>query len=198
MIFEHIKAGIEVTDDEFDDIYPYDIQDLSKRHFTPIAIAKMAAEYLVDAPKTRVLDIGSGVGKFCMIGCAHTKGHFTGVEQRENLHLLSKETATEYELNNVEFIHSNILDIDFTAFDAFYFFNSFFENILKEESIDKEVELNKELFYTYSSYVKKQLAKMPIGTKLATYFAYSEEIPLSYTIISTHLEGKFKLWEKTI
>ena len=49
-----------------------------------------------------------------------------------------------------------------------------------------------------SRVVKKQLAKMPIGTKLATYFAYSEEIPLSYTIISTHLEGKFKLWEKTL
>jgi SAM-dependent methyltransferase len=198
MIFEYLKAGLEVTDDEFDDIYPYDIQDLSKRHFTPIAIAKMAAEYLAPTPNTRVLDIGSGVGKFCMIGSCCTDGHFTGVEQRENLHELSKEIAEEYELNNVKFIHGNILDIDFTAFDSFYFFNAFFENILKEDSIDKEVELNKDLFFTYSVYVRRQLAKMPIGTKLATYFAYSEEIPLNYTIVSTQLEGRFKLWEKTL
>jgi SAM-dependent methyltransferase len=196
MIFEYIKAGLEVTDDEFDDIYPYEIQNLSKRHFTPIKIAKMAADYLVETPNTRVLDIGSGVGKFCMIGACHTEGHFTGVEQRENLHQLSKEIVEEYELNNIDFIHANIMDIDFSAFDAFYFFNAFFENILKEDSIDKELELNKELFFKYSIYVRKQLGKMPIGTKLVTYFAYSEEIPLHYKVVSVHLEGKLKMWEK--
>lgn len=198
MIFEYIKAGIEVTDAEFDDIYPNEIQHLSKRHFTPIAVAKMAAEYLVDAPKTRVLDIGSGVGKFCMIGSTHTNGHFTGVEQRENLHLLSKEIAVKYELKRTHFIHGNITEIEFRAFDAFYFFNPFFENILIDDSIDKQVELSRNLFYNYSIYVRKQLKKMPIGTKLATYFAISEEIPHSYTVISTHLEGKLKLWEKTL
>jgi SAM-dependent methyltransferase len=196
MIFEYIKAGLEVTDDEFDDIYPDEIQYLSKRHFTPIKIAKMAAEYLAETPKTRILDIGSGVGKFCMIGCCHTEAHFTGVEQRENLHQLSKEIAEEYELNNVDFIHSNIMDIDFSAFDAFYFFNAFFENILQDDSIDKELELNKELFFKYSIYVRKQLGKMPLGTKLVTYFAYSEEIPLHYKVVSVHLEGKLKMWEK--
>jgi SAM-dependent methyltransferase len=196
MIFEYIKAGLEVTDDEFDDIYPWEIQNLSKRHFTPIKIAKMAAEYLVETPNTRVLDIGSGVGKFCTIGACCTEGHFTGVEQRENLHQLSKEIVEEYELNNVDFIHGNIMDIDFSAFEAFYFFNAFFENILQDDSIDKELELNKELFFKYSIYVRKQLGKMPVGTKLVTYFAYSEEIPLQYKVVSVHLEGKLKMWEK--
>jgi 16S rRNA A1518/A1519 N6-dimethyltransferase RsmA/KsgA/DIM1 with predicted DNA glycosylase/AP lyase activity len=198
MIFEYLKAGIELTDAEFDMIYPTDIQPLSKRHFTPLNVAKMAAEYLVLDKNTRILDIGSGVGKFCMIGAACTKGHFTGVEQRENLHLLSKEIAEKYELTNTHFIHGNIMDIDFTAFDAFYFFNPFFENILTEDSIDKAFELSKELFYNYSIYVRRQLSKLPIGTKLVTYFAVSEEIPLHYTVISTHLEGRLKMWEKRV
>jgi Methyltransferase domain len=148
-------------------------------------------------PNAKILDIGSGVGKFCMIGAACTEAHFTGVEQRENLHVLSNSLAKQYELSNLDFVHANIIDINFKAFNAFYFFNAFFENIIKDESIDDTVELDKELFFMYSLYVRRQLSKMPIGTKLATYYAYSEEIPLNYTVISTELEGRFKLWEKT-
>jgi SAM-dependent methyltransferase len=197
MIFEDLKLGIEVTDAEFDDIYPKDIRPLSKRHFSPVAIAKMAAEYLADTPNTKVLDIGSGVGKFCMIGAACTEGVFTGVEQRENLYDLAVSLAQKYDLPNAHFIHGNILSINFKDYDAFYFFNAFFENILVDDSIDDTVELDKDLFFLYSLYLKRQLSKLPIGTKLATYYACSEEIPPSYTVVSTQLEGRFKLWEKT-
>ncbi len=197
MIFEHLKADINVTDDEFDSIYPKKIRPLSKRHFTPLEIAKKAAKYLVTAPNTRVLDIGSGVGKFCTIGAACTNGHFTGVEQRENLHLLSKKIAKKYGLKNTHFIHGNIMDIDFKAFDAFYFFNSFFENLLKDDSIDKKIDLSKELFIEYSRFIRKHLSKMPVGTKLVTYFAFSEEIPKHYAVVSSELEGRLKYWVKT-
>ena len=197
MIFENLKLGLEVTDAEFDEIYPTDIRPLSKRHFSPVAVAKMAVAYLADTPNAKILDIGSGVGKFCMIGAACTEGVFTGVEQRENLHSLSVSLAQKYNLSNVHFIHGNILSINFEDYNAFYFFNAFFENILVDDSIDKAVELDKELFFLYSLYLRKQLSKLPIGTKLATYYACSEEIPPSYTVMSTQFEGRFKLWEKT-
>lgn len=197
MIFEDLKLDIEVTDDEFDDIYPTDIRPLSKRHFSPVAVAKMAAKYLAETPNTKVLDIGSGVGKFCMIGAACTEGVFTGVEQRENLYDLAVSLAQQHDLPNAHFIHGNILSINFKDYDAFYFFNAFFENILVDDSIDDKVELDKDLFFLYSLYLKRQLSKLPIGTKLATYFACSEEIPPCYKVVLTQLEGRFKLWEKT-
>lgn len=198
MIFNNLKLGLDVTDAEFDEIYPQEIRPLSKRHFTPVAVAKMAAAYLADTPNAKILDIGSGVGKFCMIGAACTEGSFTGVEQRENLHILSDSLAKKYELANIQFIHSNIMDINFREYNRFYFFNAFFENILVDDSIDDKVELDKELFFMYSLHVRRELSKMPIGTKLATYYAYSEEIPLNYSVVSTELEGRFKLWEKTL
>ena len=197
MIFENLKLGLEVTDAEFDEMYPMDISPLSKRHFSPVAVAKMAAAYLADTPNSKILDIGSGVGKFCIIGAACTEGVFTGVEQRENLYDLSVSLAEQYNLPNVNFIHGNILSINFKDYNAFYFFNAFFENILVEDSIDKEVELDKELFFLYSLYLRRQLSKLPIGTKLATYYACSEEVPPCYTVVSTQMEGRFKLWEKT-
>lgn len=198
MVFDDLKQGEDVTDAEFDAIYPEDIRALSKRHFTPLAVAQIAADYLAEQPDARILDIGSGVGKFCMIGATCTKGHFTGVEQRENLHNLAHSLVKEYDLKNIHFIHSNIMDIDFKAFNGFYFFNSFFENIIKDDSIDKNVELDKQLFFKYSLHIRKQLNKMPIGTKLATYYAFSEEIPISYNVVETILEGRLKMWVKTI
>lgn len=51
-------------DTEFDWLYPKQFQLLSLKHFTLLPIAQKAAEFL-SLPNTRVLDIGSGAGKFC-------------------------------------------------------------------------------------------------------------------------------------
>jgi len=75
------------------------------------------------------LDIGSGAGKFCLIGAASTKGLFYGVEQRKELVNLCKSIAKTHQINNVEIFHSNITEISFSDYDAFYFYNPFYENI---------------------------------------------------------------------
>ena len=85
MVFELLKLNIHITDEQFNTIYPTSIRRLSEKHWTPVSVAKAAAEFLVTNPGTRVLDIGSGAGKFCMVGAVHTRGFFTGVEQREEL-----------------------------------------------------------------------------------------------------------------
>lgn len=87
---EPSTLDIEITDEEFNRIYPPKISKLAEKHFTPLAIAKAASEFLVTKPRARVLDIGSGAGKFCMVGATHTQGHFTGIEQRSGLVELSK------------------------------------------------------------------------------------------------------------
>ena len=77
MIFKYIEKGISIEDDEFDEIYPEEIRPMAFTHFTPVEMAIKAAKYLVQKSGTKVLDIGSGAGKFCMIGSACTDGHFT-------------------------------------------------------------------------------------------------------------------------
>ncbi len=198
MIFERIKSGIAVNDREFDKMYSNRLKKVSEFHFTPVNAAKCAARFLVDKPGARVLDIGSGAGKFCMVGAASTGGHFTGVEQRESLYRLSEELASHYRLSNLRFICSNITEIKFKEYDAIYFFNSFFENIVPGCAIDAALTLDKQHYDTYSAYVKTQLDAMPAGTRLATYFSYSSEIPDSYHQEMACFDGKMKLWIKTI
>lgn len=196
MIFKSLKLNLTVEDTTFNELYPSRIKRLAARHWTPVAVAKFAAEYLVDKPYKKVLDIGSGAGKFCLVGAASTTGMFYGVEQRASLVKLSKKIVDKYDLANVEFIHSNINEISFSDYEAFYFYNSFYENIDFSCSIDKTILPERELFYSYSKYVKEQLEQTPIGTRLVTYWSNGEEIPDSFKLEYIACEGVLILWRK--
>ncbi len=186
----------KVEDEQFDSIYPEAIQQLAEDHFTPIEVIRIASQFLVQRAGTRVLDIGSGAGKFCLVGATCTKGHFTGVELRENLHSAANQVVQVQQLDNVAFIHSNITEIDFKAYNAFYFYNTFFENIMSLDRIDTSIELNKSLYKAYSNCVKEKLDDMPIGTRLVTYYSAYDEVPESYRIVEKMDTKKITMWEK--
>jgi hypothetical protein len=196
MMFEYLKLSINIKDEEFDAIYPEQIRKLANRHFTPIAIAKQAAGFLSDKPGAKILDIGSGAGKFCMVGSVFTNGNFTGVEQREYLYRLSNTILECHHLPNVKFIHSNITQIKFTDYNAFYFFNSFHENVDKSARLDSTVGAGIELHTLYTQYVNEQLSQMPGGTRLVTYWSDAKEIPSEYRILYSDCGGKLIFWEK--
>jgi tRNA A58 N-methylase Trm61 len=197
-VFQRLQRNIEVSDEEFDSIYPKQMRAVSEFHFTPVAVAKVAARFLVQKEGTKVLDVGAGAGKFCMIGAVCTAGHFTGVEQRAGLHHLAEQLSKRYKLSNLNLVHSNITAVAFKGYDAAYVFNPFYENIITLNPIDSTVFLDKTLYSLYSFYVKQQLNTMPVGTRLATYFSYLDEVPESYAVQSTDFDDKLKLWTKTI
>ncbi len=126
---EDFDSVYSEEDARFDLIYPPEIRELSPRHWTPVAVARKAAQLLVAGPDTRVLDLGCGPGKFCIVGALTTAGHFTGIEQRDQLADLARETIRREAIPNAEIIHGNLTRIDFSAYDAFYLFNPFEENL---------------------------------------------------------------------
>lgn len=197
MIFEFIKLNIDVDDDDFNSIYPQSVRINAKRHWTPVDVAKRASEFLAEKPGTRVLDIGSGPGKFCMVGAAFTKGFFTGVEQRLGLVEVSKRLSRIHHLQNVDFIHANITSIKFKDYDSFYFYNSFHENIDLTAKIDHTVIPSVELYTIYHKYVYQELSLAPLGTRIVTYWGTAKEIPSSYELLYTTNNGLLKFWKKT-
>lgn len=186
----------EFSDKEFDKVYKPKIRFVSQIHFTPVEVAKLASQYLANEDGTRILDIGSGCGKFCFMGAMTTNGIFTGVELRTTFHDEAVKMALESGLNNIHFIHANIMDILFDDYDAFYIFNPFQENISVMDRIDDEIPLNRALYDQYSAYVEEQLDTKPSGTRLATYFSFRKEIPPSYQKVSSHFGDKLVFWEK--
>lgn len=197
MVINLLKEGIKITDQKFDNaLYSESIREVSLTNFTPIDIAIKAAKYLVKKPHVKVLDIGSGAGKFCIVGATCTDGHFTGIEQRLSLHQLAEQISKKQNLTNIDFIHANITSIDFSQYQAFYFFNSFYENLFTDDEIDDSVILKRELYRAYSTYVNQQLDLMPIGTRIVTYFSACYEIPKSYQVTSRFKVEKLVFWEK--
>ena len=196
MIFELLKLNIDVTDDDFNEIYPEKVSKLARKHWTSVSIARLASEYLVDRPGTKVLDIGSGAGKFCMVGAANTKGYFTGIEQRLELVELSSRISESYRIQNTKFIHANITTIDFNDYDSFYFYNSFYENFSFTDKIDNDVAYSNQQYHNYAHCLKKQLEQKRAGTRLATFHSLEDEIPEEFLVVGTEMDNLLKFWIK--
>jgi SAM-dependent methyltransferase len=196
MVFKLLRLNIDVADEDINAIYPEKIRRLARQHWTPIGVAKRAAEFLADKPGTRVLDIGSGAGKFCLVGAAYSRGHFTGVEQRGKLVALSDKLANIYNIRNVSFIHQNITAINFSNYDAFYFYNSFHENIDMPNKIDDSIKLGADLYHQYSTYIVDQFVALPVGARLVTYCSPTTIVPSTFKLQDASNGGLLKFWEK--
>lgn len=185
------------SDLQFNQLYPSFIRDLAARHWTPLTVARKAANFLAAEKNVHILDIGSGVGKFCL-GAAHFKPNafYYGVEQRSNLIGYAERAKEKLGMENVTFLHGNFTQLDFTNYDHFYFYNSFYENLACTNKIDDSIEYSGELYHYYNRYLYKQLEKLPAGTRLATFHSLEDEIPACYHLVGEEMDHLLKFWIK--
>lgn len=184
-------------DETFHELYPLEIRHISTRHWTPLRIVRKAVSFLSDAGSGRILDIGSGAGKFCIAGAMYMpQSDFFGIEQRRYLVEYGNNVQDKIGLDNVTLIEGNFTSIDFKMFDHFYFFNSFWENIDGNDKIDDSIEYSESLYSYYVAYLRNILDDMPKGTRIVTYHSLLEEIPPRYALVATTEEGMLNFWEK--
>lgn len=185
------------SDKQFNQLYPLSVQVLALRHWTSLIVARKAANFLAAENNVRILDIGSGVGKFCL-GAAYykPKAFYYGIEQRRNL-VHHAETAREIlHIENVSFIHGNFTQLDFKNYDHFYFYNAFYENLAGTDKIDDSIDYTCELYNYYNRYLYKQLEQKPAGTRLATFHSLEGEVPQSYHVVGSEFDNLLKFWIK--
>ena len=196
---EHAQLEIDnyfKSDPNFNEIYPLKIRMLSSRHWTPIHIAKLAVGFL-GGEGGKILDIGSGVGKFCLAGAYFApEVQFYGIEQREHLIRRAIKAQRTLGLPNVSFIHGNFTQLNLQEFNHFYFFNSFYENIDHLDRIDEDIDYSEALYEYYVGYLYNGLQQMPKGTKIVTYHSFHQEIPRGYEIVESHQNADLSFWIK--
>lgn len=196
MIFKNLKQKIIPTDLNFDKIYPKKYQEHSARHFTPVKIAIKAAKLLVDSPTDKILDIGSGVGKFCCIASTVTNANFYGVEKRSTLTNLSNKIKRTYKLKNAHFITNDFTKLDFSKFNGIYFFNSFHENLDDTCILDETSKVSLPKYKKYHNNLILKLNECHKGTKLVTFHTFKNRIPNTYQFIDMSETGLLKFYIK--
>ncbi len=193
ILFDHLT----ISDEWIDQLYPIKLQKLSDTHWTPVEVAKKAISFLTEGKRQRVLDLGSGSGKFCLVAATLCKdAQLIGVEQQENLVRLSRKIAAGLQLENLTFLHSNLLDLDFSQYDSFYFFNAFEELINLKDRVDKSKELDEITHQSYIQLLRQKFEQTPQKTRIVTYCGECAEIPDSYLLVNSGNKGKLKFWEK--
>lgn len=186
-----------LSDQNFDRLYPASVHALASRHWTPLRVAQLAAEFLAITPESRILDIGSGPGKFCLAAAHFQPGsQYFGIEQRSNLVAEANRLKDLLQKYNVRFLHGNFTRLDFEQYDHFYFYNAFYENLRGTEKIDQGLEYTEELYHYYNRQLFQLLDQKPSGTRLATFHSLEAEIPPAYHEVGYERDGLLKFWIK--
>lgn len=198
-IGEALRGGLPVPDRAFDEVLPVDLKRSSERHWSPVAVAMLAARWLA-RDGCRVVDVGSGGGKFCIIGALVTGAEFVGIEQRPHLVAAARELARRFNVaDRVEFVHGDVAAFDATKHDAFYIYNPFEENVLERGAwIDESIELSEAKFDADVRNFESLLERLDFGANVVTYEGFGGAFPNDFKLLrSAPLQGgQLCFWRK--
>jgi hypothetical protein len=185
-----VCAGHQVSDRIFDQLFPEPVRRVSSRFWTPIHVARKAAKILA-AGQGPVLDVGAGVGKFCILGALTTEAEFHGLEHREELVLIANAVIDALGLSSrVRLFHGTLDDVEWPRYAAYYFCNPFEENIFPEgRRYDDLVVLSKTRFEQDTARIERELDTAPLGTRIVTFHGLGARVPATYRLLSEETRG---------
>lgn len=165
-------------------------------HATSLEVIKVIVNFLDQTPDVRLLDLGAGNGKFCLFVDALSTIQVTGVEDSPILWEEIQGLSRSYPKNSVKWIQGSLFDVDFDGFNAFYFFNSFYEQKVNHGTSvrGKSFDLK-----NYESFNKKLIAKLSlvdIGTLFITYQGVLEGTDQVFEKIESAFEGDLIFWKR--
>jgi SAM-dependent methyltransferase len=199
-IAEAIRTGQIPTDSAIDRYLPARFRFVSHQYWTPVAVALRVSQWLTEVGAKTVLDVGSGPGKFCVLGALSTHCSFVGIEQRERLFLAAHQLARCFEVNErVRLVHGVFGEVPLENFDAYYFYNPFIENVFpSEEWLDDSVEHSEEKFNREVALVGKLMRNSPIGTYIICYNGFGGSISHDYELVRNDPSSfdSLRMWKK--
>lgn len=181
------------SDTAFDSLLKEKYAALSDIHWTPFDIAKKSAELFKQYDCTNIVDIGSGVGKFCLISSLYHSVPFTGIELRSNLVQEAKRLNKLLRLH-CQFKNANITTIDLHSFDGIFYYNPFCEQEALKDFIDTEIQIKSNLIGEYNESVYFQLKSMKSGTVLLTFRSPTFQPPDEYKLLEIFENEELVVW----
>jgi len=198
-LLDRLRRGLPVRDTLFDSILPIELRRQSRINWTPVSVARRAAQLLVSRPGARVLDVGSGAGKFCLVGALTTSGRYVGVERRSALAKTAAEIVRSFPDLDVRYVDGDMADLDWSPYDAIYLFNPFYENMLTLHGGELDRPTGLARFNHYVGVVESKLLLLRHATRVVTYHGFGGEFPDCFERVlkEEHESGNLELWVKS-
>lgn len=190
-----LRRGAPVSDAEFDQVFPDELRDRSVLHWTPVAVALRAAVLLAPGTRgVRVLDVGAGVGKLCLVGALVTGSMWWGIEQDALQVAAANHAAWALDVSSrTRFVHGDGSRLPWDWFDAFYFYNPFSTVMLAPHASP---------FVRYATIqatlrrIEQRLAATPPGTRIVTFHGFGGRLPPQFRLAAREPAGDdaLELW----
>lgn len=191
-----------LEDAAFDALLSERARSVSATYWSPVAVARRAAQWITEAGATRVVDLGAGVGKLGIaLALASESLQVHGIEQRPHLVTEAQRLAARLGVaDRVRFSVGSIADLDVDAFDALYVFNPFSEHCYPAEArVDQSVALSPERMADDLAAFEGVLDAMRVGSLFVTYHGFRGTIPDTFDLTRWEQIGDsiLRLWTKT-
>nr|WP_232227642.1 methyltransferase domain-containing protein [Leptospira wolbachii] len=189
-----------MTDTLWDSYLPEKFQTLSPFQWTPISVIERTWKYLSADGVTSVVDLGSGVGKFC-IHLSLLSNHsidILGLEDREELVSLSNSLKVNWETPNVEFRKENFLKEFPVGRSHYYCFNPLYETMKGSHSIDSIKQKSAIQFLKDLQSLKQNLLLLTPKSKLITFHGFGGNfLPGFRVVVKEEISGgEYLVWER--
>jgi SAM-dependent methyltransferase len=194
-----LQSGYLVRDEEFDRVYDGRWREPSATHWSSTRIIQRVVTLLSLREGEVVLDVGSGVGKFCLVGALITPAQFVGIERRPGLVEAAEHARRRLRAERARFLCDDALNADWSAFDCIYFFNPFEEHLMPPSvRIDDSTELSQSEYVDSVDSAQTKLEALKPGTRVAHFWGYGAEMPASFTLLEReqHGTGVLEVWRK--
>jgi hypothetical protein len=195
-----LRSGKCPPDWAFDRHLPSEFRAVSSQFWTPLEVALCAARWLEREGVRTVVDIGAGIGKFCIATALVGRCTFTGLEQRPRLVSVAQRLARAFECSDrVHFVQAEFGSDPVPPADLYYLYNSFGENLFgPEHCLDQDVELSERRYSRDLQAMDDLLRRAPRGTHLLTYNGFGGTVPGGYCELRTsrELPNVLRLWKK--
>lgn len=195
-----IRVGAVVDDELFDRFLPVRLRVASGVFWTPLVVAARAAAWLVEADVGSLVDIGAGVGKFCVAAALATRGHYIGVEHRPRLVAAAGRLARLFRVEDrVTFVTASLDPRTLPVAEAYYLYNPFGENRFGPDGhLDEDVELGEARYRGDIAAVEAVLHEARVGTFVITYNGFGGVVPEGWaqTRVDRTLPNMLRMWVK--
>lgn len=192
-----LRSGA-LTDDLFDALLTEQSREHSEQFWTCVEAARVACEWLSEFRVERLLDVGSGVGKFCTLASLLLNRRVWGLERRGSLVFESRRLAQRLDAE-VVFVEGDVCSYSSRGFDAFYLYNPFGEYLFNDGNrLDADSPSTPAEYVRSATAVEAWLRGAPRGAVVVTYNGLGGRIPGSFVARRSKVVrgNTLRLWVK--